>query len=125
MYREQTLGFQVEVEPEFVAERSNPEAGQYFFSYRLKISNRGDVPAKLLSRHWLITDGRGEKREVKGDGVVGEQPELAPGAVFEYSSFCPLTTPTGNMRGTFEMENRQTGERFKIGIPLFFLRRPN
>ena len=76
---------------------------------------------QLMSRHWVITDGHGEVHEVEGPGVVGKQPQLAPGESFEYSSYCPLPTPTGNMRGKYWMVNAQ-GDRFPVNIPVFFLR---
>jgi ApaG protein len=121
MYREITEEVQVDAYPEFVREESRPEASYYFFSYRIRIKNLSPTPKKLLARHWVITDGRGMVREVVGDGVVGKQPLLNPGDEFEYTSFCPLPTPTGNMRGTYEMVD-ENGARFKIKIPLFFLR---
>jgi ApaG protein len=121
MYREITRNIQVDVHPEFLAERSKPEAGYYFFAYRITVINRGELPVQLLSRHWIIVDGNGRTEEVKGLGVVGEQPKIAPGASYEYSSFCPLPTPTGNMRGTYQMAY-DGGEQFNVVIPLFFLR---
>lgn len=121
MYCEMTRMFKIEVEPAFIPEESNPMNDCYVFTYRIKITNEGAIPAQLLSRHWIITDGFGATQEVKGPGVVGAQPNIQPGQTFEYSSFCPLPTPSGNMRGTYQMvdENNQT---FDIKIPLFFLR---
>jgi ApaG protein len=121
MYREITKGIQIDVVPAFEQERSKPDAGYFFFSYTVKISNHGEVPAQLLARHWIITDGTGRVEEVIGDGVIGEQPKLAPGESYEYTSFCPLPTPTGNMRGYYRMVNAE-GEHFEVKIPLFFLR---
>ena len=121
MYREQTQNFEVAVEPEFLPEHSSIQHHQYVFSYRIRITNHGEKAAQLLSRHWIITDGQGKTHEVKGEGVVGEQPLIPPGESYEYSSFCPLTTPTGNMRGKYQMMNEQ-GETFQVKIPLFFLR---
>src|SRR4051812_36772053 len=111
MYREITHNIQIEVEPRFVPEESFPERGYYFFSYTIRITNFGEQPTRLLSRHWIITDGRGQVHEMKGAGVVGEQPRLEPGQTFEYSSFCPLPTPTGNMRGAYLMQ-LEAGEEF-------------
>lgn len=121
MYRETTKDIEIEAYPEFIREESRPEAGYFFFAYRIRIKNAGAVPTQLVSRHWVITDGRGTVREVVGDGVVGKQPKLMPGEEFEYTSFCPLPTPTGNMRGTYEMVD-ENGNQFKVRIPLFFLR---
>ena len=121
MYREQTRNFLVEVEPQFLPERSSAQAGYFYFSYRVRITNQGESPAKLLSRHWIITDGHGEVQEVRGDGVVGQQPRIEPGQSFEYTSFCPLPTPTGNMRGSYLLVE-DSGTEFSARIPLFFLR---
>jgi ApaG protein len=121
VYREVTRNIQIDVEPAFVPEESNPEKAYFFFSYRVRITNLGEQPTQLLSRHWVITDGHGETHEVEGPGVIGKQPELEPGESFEYSSFCPLPTPTGNMRGKYWMINSK-GERFSVNIPVFFLR---
>lgn len=124
MYREITEKIEITVEPEFVREQSNPQAQYYFFSYRVKIKNLGDSPAQLISRHWIITDGAGQTRDVRGPGVVGEQPLLNPGQEYQYTSFCPLPTPTGNMRGTYRMQD-ESGDTFDVAIPLFFLRDPS
>jgi ApaG protein len=121
MYREITQDIEVDVVPEYMPEDSLPEKGQYIFAYHITITNLGDDEVQLLSRHWIITDGRGAVHEVRGPGVVGEQPRLLPGQKHTYSSFCPLATPTGNMRGSFQMVNHQ-GATFDVKIPLFFLR---
>ena len=121
MYREKTHDVQVEVVPEFIPGESSPEERQFVFAYRVSITNQGTVPTQLLSRHWIITDGHGKVREVEGSGVIGEQPRLEPGQTFTYSSFCPLTTPTGNMRGTYQMKDDR-GRTYDVRIPLFFLR---
>jgi ApaG protein len=121
MYREITQGIEVSVEPEFRPDDSAPEEYRYVFAYHITIANRGETTVQLLSRHWIITDGMGAVHEVKGPGVVGEQPILKPGESHRYSSFCPLPTPTGNMRGTFQMKN-DLGAQFDVKIPLFFLR---
>lgn len=122
MYREISHQVQVEVEPAYLQAESQPQASRFIFTYRIKITNLGDKPAQLVSRHWIITDGQGRVEEVRGPGVVGQQPMLEPGQSYEYSSYCPLTTPTGNMRGTFQMETPQGGDKFQVKIPLFFLR---
>lgn len=121
MYQETTRGFRVEVEPRFLPDHSSAENQQFIFLYRIRIQNEGDETAQLVSRHWIIRDGNGDEREVEGPGVVGEQPLLAPGESFEYESFCPLATPTGNMRGKFQMKTSEGGQ-FDIRVPLFFLR---
>ena len=121
MYREITRGLQIDVDPFYVPENSTPSDHYYFFAYRVTITNQGEAPAQLLRRHWIITDGTGTRHEVRGDGVVGQQPFLQPGESFEYTSFCPLPTPTGNMRGTYDFQ-LESGEEFAARIPLFFLR---
>ncbi|HET8734216.1 MAG TPA: Co2+/Mg2+ efflux protein ApaG, partial [Anaeromyxobacteraceae bacterium] len=98
-----TNGIQVTVRSEFRPDRSSPAQGRFLFTYSVDIRNGGATPAKLLSRHWIITDARGEQEEVTGDGVVGQQPHLAPGESFQYTSFCVLRTPLGQMRGTYTM----------------------
>jgi len=123
MYVEITQNVEVQVEPVFVANQSRPEESYYFFAYKVQLKNQRATPVKLLSRHWVITDGNGHVEEVKGPGVVGEQPRLEGGQTYEYTSFCPLPTPTGNMRGTYTMTT-DDGERFEVEIPLFFFRIP-
>lgn len=114
----------VEVESFYVPERSEPRRSYYFFAYHITITNRGDVPAQLMARHWVITDGNGKIQEVRGDGVVGEQPHLAPGQSFDYTSACPLGTPFGTMEGTYAMVT-DAGEEFEAAIPLFMLAVPS
>src|SRR5688572_25195655 len=94
MYVEVSHNVQITVEPAFIPEHSSPDVGYYFFAYRVKIKNLGQVPTQLISRHWIITDGSGRVEEVRGPGVVGDQPKLAPGEEYEYVSACPLPTPT-------------------------------
>jgi ApaG protein len=98
-----TQGIRVTVESRFEPSRSAPDEGQWFFSYHVRIENEGERVAQLVSRHWIITDGDGKEQEVRGPGVVGEQPVLEPGEAFEYTSGCPLQTPVGSMRGTYRM----------------------
>ena len=121
MYREITQGIEVVVEPRYVPEQSIPASNQFFYAYTVTISNLGTKTAELVSRQWVITDGNGQVHEVKGPGVVGETPKLRPGETFEYTSYCPLTTRTGNMRGVYMMKT-EDGELFAARIPLFFLR---
>ena len=120
MYSAQTHGILVEVEPVFLPERSDVARRFYFFAYTVRITNNSNKPCQLLNRHWMIRDGRGHEEDVRGEGVVGEQPHLAPGTHYEYTSACPLRTPTGNMRGSYEMVDAE-GAHFSVAIPLFFL----
>jgi ApaG protein len=124
LYRAVTRDIEVRVTPRFLEERSSPEKGQYFWSYTIEIVNRGSETVQLKSRHWRITDGMGRTQEVRGAGVVGEQPVLKPGQSFEYTSGVPLTTGSGFMLGTYGMLSAK-GERFDIEIPAFSLDSPN
>lgn len=119
-----TRGIRVEVESTYVAERSVPEEQYFFFAYHIRISNEGGEPAQLLSRDWTITDADGNQERVRGPGVIGEQPTLAPGDSFEYTSFCPLRTSMGSMQGTYTMETPD-GERFEAEIAPFTLAVPH
>lgn len=114
----------VEVETTFIPEQSNPEKLQYVFSYTITIRNHGSVPARLLSRHWLITDADGNTEEVRGEGVVGEQPYLKPGDGFRYTSGTMLKTPLGSMRGSYQML-ADDGVEFESQIAPFTLSKPN
>ena len=113
----------IQVRSQYIPGRSAPSLHQWFFAYRISIANESKETIQLLSRHWIITDARGHEQEVEGEGVVGEQPVLAPGESFEYTSGCPLTTPFGSMRGKYQMLNRD-GEQFDVAIPAFILRVP-
>jgi ApaG protein len=119
-----TEGIRVQVTSMFVPEESSPREGQFFFAYRIIIANIGTETAQLLSRHWIITDAEGKVTEVRGDGVVGAQPVLAPGERFEYTSYCPLKTNVGTMHGTYTMV-RPDGETFEARIAPFTLAVPN
>jgi ApaG protein len=119
-----TRGIAVSVEPAYLEARSSPGSSQYFWAYRVIIQNQGRETVQLLNRHWMITNARGELTEVKGPGVVGEQPVLKPDESFEYTSGAPLDTPSGMMGGAYQMETG-SGERFDIEIPTFSLDRPN
>jgi ApaG protein len=113
-----TQGIRVTVQSAYRPDRSEP--GRFLFAYTVRLRNEGETAAQLLSRHWIITDARGERQEVVGDGVVGEQPHLSPGEAFEYTSFCVLATPHGSMHGTYEMV-RPDGSRFDADIAPFAL----
>jgi ApaG protein len=119
-----TRGVRVEVQSAYVPERSSPSDSHYFFTYRIRISNRGEETVQLLSRHWIITDGEGNVEHVRGPGVVGEQPVLEPGESFEYTSFCPLPTPIGSMHGTYQMVTAG-GSAFDAEIAPFSLAVPH
>jgi ApaG protein len=118
-----TDGIEVSVASEFRPDRSMPAQGRYLFTYTVRIVNVGSSPARLVSRHWIVTDARGEREEVTGDGVVGQQPHLAPGQSFQYTSFCVLRTPLGQMLGTYTM-SRDDGSRFEAAIAPFALAVP-
>lgn len=118
-----TNNVRVEVEAQYAPEHSQPFQNQWFFYYTVRITNEGDEPVQLLNRHWIITDATGEIKEVCGPGVVGEQPVLAPGETFQYTSGCPLTTASGAMRGTYEMVT-EGGEHFDVEIAPFGLQEP-
>jgi ApaG protein len=118
-----TRGIRVRVRSMYVAERSAPEQGEYFFAYTVRIANEGEETAQLVSRRWVITNGEGRVDVVEGPGVVGEQPVLAPGAFFEYTSFCPLPTPFGSMEGSYRMVT-PGGTRFDAAIGAFTLAVP-
>jgi ApaG protein len=118
-----TRRIRVRVEAEYAPDRSQPLRNQWFFLYTIEITNESDEIVQLLSRHWIITDAMGDVQEVRGPGVVGEQPVLEPGESFRYTSGCPLTTPFGSMHGTYQMV---TGKRdvFDIEIAPFTLSEP-
>jgi ApaG protein len=119
-----TRGIRVQVQSFYDEERSSPQESYYFFAYQVRVTNVGDEQAQLLSREWLITDGNGEMQRVQGPGVVGEQPVLAPGESFEYTSFCPLSTPVGSMQGSYRMV-LESGESFDAEIAPFSLAVPH
>lgn len=118
-----TRGVQVAVVCEYAPGRSNPQHEEWFFLYTITITNEGTEAAQLLTRHWIITDGTGRIEEVRGPGVVGKQPVLAPGESFTYTSGCPLTTPFGVMEGTYQMVTAG-GEPFDARIAPFTLSEP-
>lgn len=118
-----TEGIKISVQAAYVPEQSSPRTQRYVFAYTVTIANEGDVPAQLRTRHWVITDGEGRVEEVRGPGVVGQQPYLNPGDQFEYTSGCVLTTPRGEMRGTYQM-HRPDGREFDATIAPFALSLP-
>lgn len=123
MNTETTEGIRVSVRAVYVPEQSSPRIRRYVFAYTITISNGGTATAQLKSRHWIITDGDGRVEEVRGPGVVGQTPQLAPGEQFEYTSGCVLTTPRGEMKGTYQMV-RPDGRSFDANIAPFSLTLP-
>ena len=119
-----TRGIQIQVRSEYVAARSSPRESSYFFQYHVRIANVGEETAQLISREWIITNADGEVERVKGPGVIGEQPVLAPGGSFEYTSYCPLKTAVGSMHGSYQMVTTN-GDRFDAAIAPFTLAVPN
>ncbi len=124
MYTQKTNDLTVTVVPEFLAEHSRPDEGHYVWAYHITIANDGTERVQLINRYWKIIDGEGRVQEVRGVGVVGEQPILEPGQEYSYTSGCPLPTPSGLMLGAYEM-SKDTGERFDISVPVFSLDSPN
>jgi len=122
-YEAETRGIIVRVRPQYLPEQSEPEARRWVWAYAIEIVNASAETVQLISRHWIITDALGHMEEVRGPGVVGEQPTLRPGEAFTYASGCPLTTPSGSMVGTYRMVG-DGGERFDIAIPAFSLDLP-
>lgn len=118
-----TRGVRVTVESCYHADRSDPGRGEWFFSYRIRIANESPVTVQLLTRHWRITDSNGNVQEIRGPGVIGQQPLLAPGEAFEYTSFCPLSTSFGTMHGSYRMK-LDDGSGFDAEIPPFALGEP-
>src|SRR4030095_7435907 len=123
MYQSVTRDIEVTVTPQYLADRSSPATGEYFWAYTIEITNRGTETVQLKTRHWRITDGMGRKQEVRGPGVVGKEPVLKPGESFEYTSGVPLPTPSGFMTGISGVVSAG-GERFDIAIPTFSLDSP-
>ena len=119
-----TRDIRIEVESSYLSDRSSPRDSQYLFAYHVRISNVGAETAQLVSREWIITSADGEVERVKGPGVVGETPVLAPGGAFEYTSYCPLKTTVGSMQGSYQMVTAD-GEKFEAQIQPFTLAVPN
>lgn len=122
-YAETTRGITVRVSVSYLAEQSEPDQGRWFWAYHIRIENDAPMAVQLLTRHWVITDGRGARHSVEGEGVVGEQPMVAPGASYDYVSGCPLGTPTGVMQGSYHMIG-EDGSTFDVKIPRFPLVAP-
>jgi ApaG protein len=124
MYSHTSQDIRITVEPYYLDDQSSPSDDHYVWAYHVKIENVGEATVQLINRYWRITDANGQIQEVRGSGVVGEQPVLDPGESFEYTSGTPLGTPSGIMVGTYEMETRN-GERFDVEIPAFSLDSPH
>ncbi len=122
-FAEQTGSIIVRVAVSFLPEQSEPDRGRWFWAYHIRIENQGNEPVQLLTRNWLITDGRGAQHRVEGEGVVGEQPVVQPGKSYDYVSGCPLATPTGAMQGSYHMVDAR-GQDLTIAIPAFSLIAP-
>jgi ApaG protein len=122
-FAETTRGITVRVSVSFLAEQSEPAKGRWFWAYHIRLENEGQMAAQLMTRRWEITDGRGAKSLVEGDGVVGDQPVVMPGASYDYVSGCPLTTPSGQMQGSYGMV-AEDGSSFDVAIPKFLLTAP-
>ncbi len=122
-YSEITRSIKVSVDPVYLDDQSDPDDFHYVWAYHVKIENQGQETVKLLRRHWHITDSKGRIQEVRGEGVVGEQPRLGPGEVFEYTSGAPLSTPSGFMVGSYQMVTDE-GQHFSVQIPAFSLDSP-
>ena len=122
-HAETTREVTVRVAVSFLVEQSEPDRGRWFWAYHIRVENGGGAAVQLLTRHWIITDGRGARHTVEGEGVVGEQPTIAPGGSYDYVSGCPLSTPTGAMQGSYRMVGAD-GVGFDVAIPRFMLLAP-
>jgi ApaG protein len=120
MYSATTKDIRVTVEPQYLADRSDPAESRFFWAYTIEIANSGQKPVQILARHWIITDQNGRREDVRGAGVVGEQPVIEPGASFTYTSGCPLPTSSGTMVGTYQAVDDE-GTIFTVDIPAFSL----
>jgi ApaG protein len=123
LYEKMTRGIRVVVKPSYLLDESEPDEGNFLWAYTVTIENHGDETVQLISRYWHITDAAGRVQEVRGPGVVGAQPVLEPGQAFEYTSGCPLPTPSGIMSGRYQMQSA-SGEAFEAEIPAFLLETP-
>ncbi len=122
-YAETTLGVTVRVNPSYLPDQSDPESARFVWAYHIRIENGSQRDVQLIARHWIITDARGRTEEVQGEGVVGDQPLIAPGGAYDYVSGCPLNTPSGTMEGSYAMAAE--GDLFEVAIPLFSLDSPH
>ena len=124
MYSATTHNIKVSVKPTYLEDQSDPEKSHYVWAYQVTIENGGSKEVKLLTRYWNITDGNGRVEEVRGEGVVGKTPVLFPGSKFQYTSGCPLATPSGFMHGSYTMRST-SGDMLEVNIPAFSLDIPN
>lgn len=124
MFAETTQDIRITVRPVYLEEQSEPDENRYLWAYNIVIDNLGADTVQLISRYWRITDANGKVQEVRGDGVVGEQPVISPGESYEYTSGCPLDTPSGFMVGSYQMVTRE-GDELEVAIPLFSLDLPD
>jgi ApaG protein len=122
-YTATTEQIQIEVVPGYLPDRSSPKDNQFFYGYKIRITNHSDNAVRVTHRHWKIKDGKGHTQEIQGSGITGEQPLIKAGEFYEYSSFSPLPTPHGNMRGKYQLQD-EFGNKFWVEVPLFFLRPP-
>ena len=120
MYRAITRNIEITAKPQFLEDQSQPESSRFVWAYTITIANNGDEPVQLLTRHWVITDANGSRQEVKGPGVIGEQPRISPNGSYTYSSGCPLQTPSGVIVGSYCIVS-DAGEHFEAEIPAFSL----
>jgi ApaG protein len=125
MYEQETWGLLVRVEPQYLPDESAPDENRYVWAYTIEIENRSAPTVQLMSRHWRITDENGFSQNVQGPGVVGQQPVIARGESFRYTSACPLAAPSGVMMGAYSMRRLDGGEGFDIAVPLFALESPH
>ena len=125
MYEQETSGVIVRVEPQFLPHESAPDEGRFVWAYTIEIENGSADPVQLLTRHWRITDENGVTQEVRGPGVVGQQPMLSPGQRFRYTSACPLNAPSGVMMGQYHMLRPADGSTFDVVVPAFALDSPH
>ncbi|WP_333592219.1 Co2+/Mg2+ efflux protein ApaG [Brevundimonas sp.] len=119
-YETESAGIRVRVRPSYLAGQSDPDAGRWVWAYQVEIENRRESPVQLIARHWVITDAKGHVEEVRGSGVVGEQPVIQPGDRYAYASGCPLSTSSGSMVGSYAMTD-DLGRHFEAAIPAFSL----
>ncbi|MDX2274968.1 MAG: Co2+/Mg2+ efflux protein ApaG [Hyphomonadaceae bacterium] len=125
MYEQETLGLLVRVEPQFLPEESDPDEGRFVWAYTIEIENRSAADVRLISRYWRITDAKGVTQEVRGEGVVGQQPLIPPGQSFRYTSAAPLGAPSGMMMGAYSMQRVDDGSSFDVTVPTFILDSPH
>jgi len=125
MYEQETSGFVVRVEPQFLPEESAPDDGRFVWAYTIEIENRSAETVQLIARFWRITDENGLTQEVRGEGVVGQQPVLEPGQSFRYTSAAPLAAPSGMMVGAYSMQRLDGGGAFDVAVPMFALESPH